>query len=65
MTLNGDKIRQIRINRNLSQMDLASEIGVDPQFISKIERNQHKRISLDTAMKISKYFRLSIYELVG
>ena len=62
--LSGEKIKKIREARGLTQMDLAVAIDCDPQFISKIERNEHKRISLDSAMKLSKYFRISIYEIV-
>lgn len=36
----GKRIRQIRIDRGLSQRDLASEVGIDFTYLSKIENNR-------------------------
>jgi len=36
----GNYVKKIRIERGLSQMDVASSIGVNPQNISAIERGE-------------------------
>ena len=54
----GVRLRLFRIQRQLSQSDLGSLIGVSFQQIQKYERGQN-RISASTLYKISRIFQIS------
>ncbi|MGH9390061.1 MAG: helix-turn-helix domain-containing protein [Vicinamibacteria bacterium] len=58
----GERIRELRVGRGLTQADVATRTGFSPALISQIENN---RISppLSTLYKIAKYFgvRLSFF----
>jgi DNA-binding Xre family transcriptional regulator len=56
----GIKIRDARINKELSQKDLASAVGMKQPDISKIEEGK-KNITLETLARICKY--LDIQEI--
>ena len=49
----GRKMKEIRINKNLSQEEFAEEIGITASYLGQIERGQRK-ISLPTLEKISE-----------
>lgn len=49
----GDKIKEARIEKNLSVRSLAKEAGIDNSYLSKIERNISVP-SLDTLVKLGK-----------
>jgi transcriptional regulator with XRE-family HTH domain len=63
MGLDGDKIRELRISRNLTQFEFSLEIDTDQQYVSRIELNRHN-ISLNTACKIADFFGCTIDELL-
>lgn len=53
----GQKIRQIRKSRHLTQADLASKIGVTQSDLSRMENGEYK-VGLDTLFKILQVFEL-------
>lgn len=55
----GERIRKLRIQKGLSQIELAREIGVSQTHMSNIEKG-HAGISLWTAVKISRKLNCSI-----
>lgn len=55
----GQKIRQIRKSRHLTQADLASRIGVTQSDLSRMENGEYK-VGLDTLFKILQVFELSM-----
>ena len=57
MAIIGDIIRYKRIEKRISQKDLASQIGVDISFLCKVEKNE-KRISLEKLELISNILNL-------
>lgn len=59
----GDKIIKLRKEKNLTQEDLANEIGVTRQTISNWELNETVP-DLDQSKKISNVFKVSLDELV-
>jgi transcriptional regulator with XRE-family HTH domain len=55
----GQKIRQIRKSRHLTQAELASRIGVTQSDLSRMENGEYK-VGLDTLFKILQVFELSM-----
>lgn len=60
----GDRIKQLRVNRNLNQTDLAKLIGCTSSIISAYELNERKP-SIKILIKISTYFNVSTDYLLG
>jgi len=55
----GEKLRHLRVRRNMSQADLAQQLGLARQaFISNLESGR-KYPSLETIVKISEFFGIS------
>ncbi|MDE5819121.1 MAG: helix-turn-helix domain-containing protein [Lachnospiraceae bacterium] len=63
MTLN-ENIKQLRMAKNLSQVDLAKAIGVTKQSISNWENN-YIQPSIDMLIHLSEYFSVSTDYLLG
>lgn len=55
----GQKIRQIRKSRHLTQADLAARIGVTQSDLSRMENGEYK-VGLDTLFKILQVFEMSM-----
>lgn len=55
----GQKIRQIRKSRHLTQAELASRIGVTQSDLSRMENGEYK-VGLDTLFRILQVFELSM-----
>lgn len=54
----GERIRQLRCQRNLSQIELARQLGVSKSVISSYENNVHFP-PYDVLLKISRLFNVS------
>ncbi len=55
----GTRIRELRINRNLTLDQVASETGLSVSFLSMLERNKVS-ISVDNLEKLANYFEVHI-----
>src|SRR5204862_7164988 len=55
----GRKIRQLRRQRKLTQVELAERIGIHQSDLSRMEQGEDK-VGLDTLLKILATFDLSI-----
>jgi transcriptional regulator with XRE-family HTH domain len=55
----GRKIRQLRRQRKLTQVELAEKIGIHQSDLSRMEQGEYK-VGLDTLLKILGTFDLSI-----
>jgi transcriptional regulator with XRE-family HTH domain len=55
----GQKLRQIRKSRHLTQADLAARIGVTQSDLSRMENGEYK-VGLDTLFRILQVFELSM-----
>ena len=55
----GQRIRQIRKSRHLTQADLAARIGVTQSDLSRMENGEYK-VGLDTLFRILQVFELSM-----
>ena len=59
----GQKIKKVRMAKEMSQGKLAKKLGVDSSYISKIERGI-QNISLKGVEKIAKALAVSVGELM-
>ena len=59
-----ETIRNLRTARGISQVDLASELGITKQCVSNWE-NDNILPSIEMLVKISKYFKVSTDYLIG
>jgi DNA-binding XRE family transcriptional regulator len=60
----GARLRTLRKGRNMTQLDMAIEFGIDRSFISDVERGK-KAISLPLLEVIAIGFGLSLSELLS
>jgi transcriptional regulator with XRE-family HTH domain len=59
LELVGRKIRQLRRQRKLTQVELADRIGIHQSDLSRMEQGEYK-VGLDTLLRILQTFDLSI-----
>lgn len=64
LTMNGKKLRQIRLAKGFSQRALAEKAQMDHSYISKIEVGGYKSISATYALKLAKALGLSIEDFL-
>lgn len=60
----GNKIKELRIKKGLSQADMAKKIGMQSPQLSKYENGEHTP-SLEKVIKIAKVLGVSVGYLVG
>jgi len=58
MTPFGEKVRQLRETRGVSQKQMAASIGVSAAYLSALEHGKRGRPSWVTAQKIIGYFNI-------
>lgn len=59
-----NNLRKLRINRNLTQKQLADELGISRSLISLYETGE-RLPSLKALLKISEFFKVSNDTLLG
>lgn len=59
-----DNLKELRLEKNLGQVELAKEIGVSKGVISLWE-NGLREPNMYSLILLAKYFKISIDELVG
>ena len=57
----GRKIRELRKERKLTQVELSSRLGIQQSDLSRMEQGEY-RVSLDTLFRILAEFNMSIGE---
>jgi transcriptional regulator with XRE-family HTH domain len=57
----GRKIRELRKERRLTQVELSSRLGIQQSDLSRMEKGEY-RVSLDTLFKILSEFKMGIGE---
>lgn len=60
----GDKIKQLRTEKDITQADLADAAGIDVTYLSKIENNHMNPPSHDTIVKIADKLGINEDELL-
>lgn len=58
------RLKKLRVQRGLSQRELAESISIDRSMISLYE-NDHREIPTSTAKLIANYFNVSVDYLLG
>ena len=62
----GERLRKLRIGKDISQADLAKQLGVVPSSVGKYERVDNSFPSVEVLIKISDFFNVTIdYLLKG
>ncbi len=56
----GNKIREYRKDSNLTQQELANQVGITRQTLSKLEKGEIPKISLATFIKILDTLNLEL-----
>lgn len=56
----GENIKKIRLEKNLTQSDVAFYIYTDKSLISSLERGSCKNITLNSIMRIATLFNINI-----
>ena len=59
----GDRLRELRKSRNLTQLQMAISFGIDRSYISDVERGR-KAISLPTLEVIALGLKVSLSDLL-
>jgi len=57
----GQKIRQLRKEHKLTQVELSQRLGIQQSDLSRMEKGEY-RVSLDTLFKILAEFRIGVGE---
>ncbi len=60
----GNKITELRKQHNLSQTELAKQLGASRTIVGNYERNENTP-SIDMILKLAKVFNVSLDYLVG
>ncbi len=61
----GERLRELRRKKEISQRDLADQIGVDFSYISKVENDRLPPPAADTILKLSRVLEASPEELLA
>jgi transcriptional regulator with XRE-family HTH domain len=60
----GERVRNLRRERQLTQTELARQIGIQQSDLSRMEKGEY-RVSLDVLFKLLRTFDLSLGEFFG
>lgn len=58
------KLKELRKSKNITQLDVATAIGVSPQVLSRYERGEREP-DYKTLCKLADFFSVSVDELLG
>ena len=64
MSVFSERLRELRLNKEMSQRDLSLCIGVTATSVQRFEYGTGKP-SLDTVIKIADFFKVSVDYLIG
>lgn len=59
-----EKIKELREDRDLTQLQLANELGITQRTISYYEKNQ-REIPINVLVKYAKYFNVTLDYICG
>ncbi|WP_371804882.1 helix-turn-helix transcriptional regulator [Candidatus Lokiarchaeum ossiferum] len=57
-----NRVKELRIEKNITQQELATAVNITRQAISYIEKNQ-KNPNIIIALKIAEYFKIPVDEI--
>jgi transcriptional regulator with XRE-family HTH domain len=59
----GDNIKQIRIERRLTQKELSEQMGISRSYLSDVENNRHNP-SMKTVTSLAENLNVDIIQLI-
>lgn len=62
MTL-GSRIRELRQERRMSQIELARRAGLSPSYVSKLEADRYRRPSAEALLRLALALNVAVEEL--
>ena len=57
----GSRVKELRLEKNLTQQELAEKINLSTNFIGMVERGE-RNTSVDKIFKLAKAFNISLAE---
>ena len=61
----GDKVKEAREERNMSQYRLAKITGISSSYISELENGKYRNPSAEVLMKLSRALGISVSKLLS
>ena len=58
----GHKLKKLRLNLNISQTDMASEIGISSSYLNLLENNQ-RPVTVQLLFRLSQAYNIDLKEL--
>ncbi len=59
-----NRVKKLRLERNLNQVQLGDLVGLSQQTVSRIE-NDYTKMTVDTLVRLSSYFGVTADYLLG
>ena len=59
-----EKLKKIREEKGMTQVELANLTGLGQATISNLEHLEHRKVTMDSAMKLAKALNVPIEELM-
>lgn len=63
--MNGAKVRELREQRGLTQLEVAYGTGITPQTLYSIERGATDNPTIETVRAIARFYGVPIEELLS
>lgn len=60
----GERIKQLRQNKEKTGIYISTMLGIDQSYYSKMEKGKHQ-IKLETLYKLAEYYNVSLDYLTG
>lgn len=61
----GDNLKMLTEHHSISCMKLAAATGITHSYLSKLLKNQYTNPSLKILKKITRFFKISVAQLLG
>jgi transcriptional regulator with XRE-family HTH domain len=61
----GNTIRNLRVAKGLTMLELATAVGIDKSYVSYLESGTKTNVSLDILKKLSQVLQVPLTELIA
>ena len=61
----GNTIRNLRLAKGLTMLELATAVGIDKSYVSYLESGTKTNVSLDILKKLSQVLQVPLTELIA
>lgn len=59
----GSRVKELRQQQRMTQVDLAKKAGISPSYISKLEADRYRRPSAEVLLKLASALNVAVEEL--